>query len=368
MRPGSITSNRHYFAALARRFPHGARLGLFLRWVYWFGYGWPLVMSAIGLTWLVVYGIPVIQLWMLVPFGALFGVAATFWSAIPKSRIGAVLLGLLAAYGVYKRDNVSAFFQIATGKIARAFVTVAGYFAAWWTLHPIVMILVHVLVPVLWVADIRLGMVMEQWWVRRQYASFRRELPVQWAILAGKSPKVQSFDTQPEDTVSEVATNRPILEAPGLWPIASYDGHTVTVRAFRTPGRGLQELLDVLDELSAQFPQVSDSTNSIELIWPDRSGSNFATTAFMRIHFKPRDYVEGFGGPGRGPGRGWKDMLRSPLSWIRSEQERASGLRPHVRPGPDPTTEPAEPFDPSWPENPAAADPTQPLWGTREAS
>lgn len=342
MEPGSVTQHRHWLAAAAARFPHVARLAMFLRWVYWFGYGWPLAATSLALVWLVVFGIPAIQVWQAVPFSAVVDGVARVWGAVPKNRAGACLVGAAAAGVVYRRRAVGRGVRAVTGNVARAFVVVAAYLSAWWTIPVPVMAGIHVAVPVLWVADIRLGAVMDAWWVRRQYAGFRRDFPAVFAILAAKSPKIQSFDTSVEDTVADVASNRPLLEAPALWPIAQFDGHTVTVRAFRTPGRGLGELLDVLDEISAQYPSVADAENSIELIWPDRSGSNFATSAFMRIHFKPRAGRDGGGG-------GW----RQPFRWFARFGATRTG--PAAGPvGGGAGSGPVAPLDPAWPENPAA--------------
>lgn len=336
IRPGALVANRQHIAALGRRFPHLTRTGMTLRWMAWAAYGWPfaaLGWSILAFTCLL---IPALALAGVLPWRLMWqafsGWFETLWSLGDVSPAAAMvwvvgtifLLGYLSQRKEAEWVRKWAFTGWGKAAVIAGLFTFAGATIGSWP-----MTLLLALVPVLWFADAKLGQLSEEVDGRRLFAEFRRELPVQWAILAGKSPKVQSFDTALESTVGDAASNRPLLEAPAMWLFPrQVSPYVFEVPAWRTPGRGLKELQDVVDELAAQYPSVADWENSIEMLWPERDGSNFASWAWMRIHFKNREQRRNpFGGGAPVPTGGRFGFVRrlftapssSPDGWPETE-------------------------------------------------
>lgn len=318
MGPGSIVAVRHHLADIGHRFPTLTGFGMTVRWLGWSVYAAP--VGSVG--WLVLYahvvvlGVAAVAGW--VPFGLAGDALAGWWHLVAGGRAHSAKTGALtvaATFGAVAwlatRDEIKigkvrvpgprAVKRTLFSRPGRWGMWLFGFTVTWFTLGAQYLLFLVVLVVALRAADTALAVASEWYDGRAQYGRFRREFPVQWAIVASKSPHVQSItDTSGESDVSALAVSRPILEAPAQWVLPRQVApYVFECPAWRSPGRGLQTLREVLDELAAQFPSVRDSDHSIELIWPNRDGTNFASWAWIRVAFKDRAERAAFVGGGR---------------------------------------------------------------------
>lgn len=299
MRPGSLVDNRYYLAALAQRFHRIAVLAVHARRFGWLAYGWRMTaLAATGNIALWATGL-VILTSPHVSFMAVAGFlwAMTVWVSVNTfTEAGAVAVAVTAVlltvvHFAYREQWKTVVAAVAHATLA---ATLAAVFGGWvWTMTQTGLTLgaaMTAMIPVCVGLDMKFDRMYEPYEMKRLAGMFRRELPDRFTILAAKSPKIQSLAEDQERTVAEAAIDRPILEHPPLSMFMRFDGRSMLVRCWRTPGRALPELKDVLDEVSAQWNEIEDFINSVELIPDDpEQGLKFASSATLRVWFKPRD-------------------------------------------------------------------------------
>lgn len=291
---GWLTQNRHYAANLGARHRIALRIARGMRWLWWVSYGWP-IFSAAALAFVGLFiAIPASWLLPIAPWSHGADTIAGIARAWPDGQPGAILAGVIAAglaggkVWLDYRIKFPWFRLLATALGAGLPVLAVVYTTR--LLGTTTITVLAACVAVFGVADAVVGWSSPRWWLRRVYAEWRREVPPHWTDLAARSQRIQSIDNRVERTVTESATNRPILEHPALGPVwqtrYDYDALAVEVPIARPEGRSFEALEAVLDEWAAQYFTVADGPDSIRLIWPDRDASNFASRIWIRIEFK----------------------------------------------------------------------------------
>lgn len=298
---GIFYRNRHRFAALAERFPKTTKKLIKYRWRGWVALGWPIFALSIVLYILHVWIIQAVVLVPWVPWVAAFNLTIEWTSeflvllfTIPAAVVAASVVFVLRL----KWKTISE-------KLQPALEWWPALIGAWWVFAmiyaaiqtgPILGTLMPFMIPLAWAVDAIYGRTNEEHRVRKLSSEFRREMPVVFAILAAKSPSIQSLDQDTESTVEDIATDRPILEAPPMGLFPSIDGRVVEWPIARTPGRTLPETQKILDELAAAYPTVADHRDSIEMIWnPEHDKSRFASEGILRVTFKTREETSPLG-------------------------------------------------------------------------
>jgi hypothetical protein len=337
-----IVDNRHHLADIGRRLPTLTGFGMTLRWLAWSAYSGPVAAAGWLLLYIHILGIAAATFAGWVPFGLLWSAVGGWWGLVASGGAedaawGAGIVAATFAGGAwfFTRDEITIPGIGSTPeiklpgprKVKRLLFSRVGRWGLWlssfvlmaFTVGGWYLLALGVLAVVMRLVDTVLAEASDWYDGRALYGQFRKEFPIQWAIIASKSKKVQSItDTSGESNVADLAVSRPILEHPASWPLPRQPSpYTFEWPIWRSPGRGLVELADVRDELAAQFSFVQDRDDAIELIWPDRDGSNFRSWAWMRVHFHDRAHRRdpfggGTGGGGVGRAARWLRDRRTP--------------------------------------------------------
>lgn len=292
MSNGWLAQQRLVFAKYASAFPSITRVCVFLRWLGWVAYGWPVAavfaMPALMVTVFIstIRGAP--MFWDVTGFVG--SVLLWAWRVTPKTGWGAVGLGIAVAcfVGGYFYLKVKYLSKVSgpAGLAVQFGLTVMLVWFTASTLGWLLTAFLVALVPVGYAFDIRLSRGRRYLQVRKMAGQFRRELPAEFANLSAKTSRVQDFDGRVENSVSKIAAMRPLFEHPPMQPWGRFDGNVVEWTVFRTPGRDLKSLADVCGVLSAQFFTVSDAASSIEVLALSGTDLSVASEAILRVTFK----------------------------------------------------------------------------------